>query len=167
MVADDLTFEVKGPDADNFVWLHYDGDMWTGVVNLGHPDEPLARKAVSLKEAGSAALAKAFGHLVIPDDPHAERIFSGERALLVWRERRRLSIDEVATRAGLSADYLAKCEAGTRHLSEANARAVASVLGVDPCELQPFPSAFGHCGFMLGANSSQEEDKLIRSIEMG
>jgi hypothetical protein len=167
MLADDLSFEVRGPDADDTVWLDYDGGSLTGAINLGTLEDFTARKAISLRNAGNAALAQAFGHLVIPGNAEAQRIFDGERALLVWREHRGLSLEELGRRSGLSADYLAKCEAGERRLSEANARLVAGILGIAHCELQPFPSAFGHCGFMLGASSPEEEDELIRSMEMG
>ena len=95
----------------------------------------------------------------LPDD-QAERLFAGERALPIWREHLCLSVEDLAKRTGLSADYLRKVEAGKRRLGETNARSVAGVLGIDPCELQPFASAFGHCGFALSL-SPEDEERLL------
>jgi transcriptional regulator with XRE-family HTH domain len=90
-----------------------------------------------------------------------ERIFDGENALLVWREARGLSIEELAKRTNLAVAYLRKCEDGKRHLSPANEKVVAKALDIDPCELEPFPSAFGHCSLALSLVG--DEGEILRT----
>jgi hypothetical protein len=43
-------------------------------------------------------------------------------------------------------------------------QALAKALAIYHCELQAFPSAFGHCGFALSL-SPDDEDEFIRSAE--
>jgi hypothetical protein len=63
MAIEQFTFRLKGPDADNLIWLIYHGEARRGMVNLGELHDPKARQALALGSAGSAALAKELGHL--------------------------------------------------------------------------------------------------------
>ena len=64
-MADDqrFTFGVKGPDADDVVWLRYDSPERRGLINLGGPGDPDADLALNLG-GDSSALERSFGRLV-------------------------------------------------------------------------------------------------------
>ena len=61
MASEQLTFGIKRPDADNLVWLRYDGSG-RRLVSLGSPDAPEAAWALR-NRTDSAALGRQLGHL--------------------------------------------------------------------------------------------------------
>jgi hypothetical protein len=63
MGPEQFTFGLKGPDADNFVWLTYDGETRSGMVNLGASGDPRAARALRYR-ADVESLEREFGHLV-------------------------------------------------------------------------------------------------------
>ena len=54
---------VRGPDADNFVWLTFEELRSAGMVNLGEPAEPDAAHALRLKD-DPEALERELGNRV-------------------------------------------------------------------------------------------------------
>jgi DNA-binding XRE family transcriptional regulator len=67
-----------------------------------------------------------------------DRLAEGEKPLRVWREHRRLTMREVARRAGISAAMLTEVEAGKKERGILTLAALARVLGVDTDDLIPW-----------------------------
>ena len=63
MAENRFTLGVRGPDADNLVWLTYIGAEKRGMVRLGRPGEPASDRAALIRNDGEA-LSSEFGHLV-------------------------------------------------------------------------------------------------------
>ncbi len=61
--GEELRFRVKGPDADDTVWLVYEGARHSGFINLGKGGDPDAQLALRLNSDG-AGLQRAFGRMV-------------------------------------------------------------------------------------------------------
>lgn len=83
----------------------------------------------------------------LPDNV-MQRIYDGERALMVLREHRGLSIDELAERTGMTVDFLTRCEDGSRCIPDDRLKDVADALGVTVLDLGHFTAAFGDCDFL-------------------
>ena len=66
-----------------------------------------------------------------------ERLVNGEAGLLVWREYRGLSQQELGNRVGLSKMTISSLERGTRDTSSKNWRALAETLSVDVDDILP------------------------------
>ena len=64
-------FGLRGPDADDLVWLTYARDGQRGFVRLGSRGSPQAELALRTSAAGSAALGQAFGHLAKRPEPRS------------------------------------------------------------------------------------------------
>ena len=73
------------------------------------------------------------------------RIAAGENALAVIREHRGMSIEDLAGRCRLTADFLTQCEEGTRFLPDRNIKAAADALDVTEQELWTFARNFSDC----------------------
>lgn len=67
-----------------------------------------------------------------------ERLVNGESGLLVWREYRGLSQQELGSRVGLSKMTISSLERGKRDTSSKNWRALADALSVDVDDILPF-----------------------------
>lgn len=68
-----------------------------------------------------------------------ERLMRGEPPVLVWREHRGLSRDDLARRAGVSPAELAAIESGAAEGSLPGLTALAAALGLDLDDLVPWP----------------------------
>lgn len=69
------------------------------------------------------------GESMFPDDV-VTRILAGEHPIKVFREFRRYSIDALARKSGVSAEYLRKLEAGIVNASRDTKQRIASTLRV-------------------------------------
>ena len=84
---------------------------------------------------------------MFPDDV-AERIFAGINPVRAWREHFMLTVNELASRAGMPPATLQRCESRKR-LTEDEAEAIADALGIDRCWLQRYRGEFASCGAAL------------------
>ncbi len=61
--GEELRLRVKGPDADDTVWLVHEGSQHGGFIYLGKGGDPDAQLALRLN-GDSEALQRAFGRMV-------------------------------------------------------------------------------------------------------
>ena len=83
---------------------------------------------VAAYDAAKAGLARGEDELVPADV--VRRLLSGENAVRVWREHRRLTGRELAERGGVSASYLSQLESGQRDGTLGTMKRIAEALGV-------------------------------------
>ncbi len=93
-------------------WLAYLEDM---------EDRAAVERSLAERAAGNAA---------VYTSADLDRMLNGVSSLTIWRERAALTQRALATRAGVSASYLAEIEAGRKPGSVAALGALAKTLGV-------------------------------------
>ena len=83
-------------------------------------------------EAAKAVLKRiASGEEEIVPQAVADRLLGGEHPIRVWREYRKLTQAELASRTGIRPAYLSQIEGGVRNGSISTLRAIAQVLKID------------------------------------
>lgn len=75
----------------------------------------------------------------------------GVSPVKVWCEFRGMEVASLAKASGLSPDYIAKVEAGKRHLNDQQREALAAALGILPLDLTA-PSFGGCCWDIAGVD---------------
>jgi transcriptional regulator with XRE-family HTH domain len=89
-------------------------------------------------------------------DRLAQRIFAGEHPVKIWRLYRGLSVNELASRAGVPPARLRRIEERSRRMVD-DAKLIAKALEIDECELQRFPGQFRGCVEAIAAAGNIEE----------
>lgn len=63
MAENRFSLGVHGPDADDQVWLRYDGAEKRGIVRIGRSSAPSSIRAIAIRH-DREAVEREFGHLV-------------------------------------------------------------------------------------------------------
>jgi DNA-binding Xre family transcriptional regulator len=86
--------------------------------------------------AAAEAHARAAGEERVPAEL-VDRLIAGESPIRVWREHRKLTLDQLGAAAGLSKGYLSDLENGKRAGPVGTLQALARALGVGLDDLAP------------------------------
>lgn len=86
--------------------------------------------------AATEAHARAAGEERVPLEV-VDRLLAGENPIRVWREHRKMTLDQLGAAAGLSKGYLSDLENGKRAGPVETLQAIAHALGVGLDELAP------------------------------
>jgi DNA-binding XRE family transcriptional regulator len=82
-----------------------------------------------LDRGAADAHARAAGEERVPAEL-VDRLLAGESPIRIWREHRKMTLDQLGAAAGLSKGYLADLETGKRAGPVETLQAIARALGV-------------------------------------
>ena len=101
---------------------------------MTHPqmiNTPTDEELVDIRAYDQAIEQRAKGQDEMIPSEFADRILEGESAVRVWREYRKLSVQELAGQANISASCLSQIESGSRSGTVPTMKALALALHLD------------------------------------
>lgn len=124
--------------------------------------ERMCEKIEERADIAAYIAAKSRGQELVPT-AIADRLIDGENPLRVWREHRKLTLEDVASKADISAPYLSQLETGLRSASLGVLRKLAGALGVDLVDLTPAAEEASPKRSMRGAHRSKKSPAPSRA----